>query len=108
MNMNTYDRDTKCCDNSVNMTFPNPNTIPNPPNTIREVVKENSDLINEIVVNVGRLHRGLLGVGDSLDNLDNTVFPNNFICLYDEVVYQNSELKYISEIVNFIKDRLLG
>ena len=27
--------------------------------------------------------------------------------LYDEVVNQNSELKSISEAVNFIKDRLL-
>ena len=92
MNMNTYDRDTKCCDNSVNMT-------------IQEVVQENSDLINEIVVNVDRLQHALLGVGGSLDN---TEFHNNFTCLYDEVVNQNSELKSISEIVNFIKDRLLG
>ena len=96
--MNTYDRDAKCCDNSVNMKVPNPNTI-------REVIQENSDLINEIVINVDHLQRSLLGVGGSLDN---TEFYNNFICLYDEVVNQNSELKSISEIVNFIKDRLLG
>lgn len=105
MNMNTYDRDTKCCDNSVNMTIPNPNTIPNPSNTIREVVKENSDLINEIVVNVDRLQNALLGVGG---NLDNTESYNNFTCVYDEVATQNSELKSIIEILNFIKDRLLG
>ena len=98
MNMNTYDRDTKCCDNSAKMTIPNPNTI-------EEVVQMNSDLINEIVVNVDRLQHALLGVGGSLDN---TEFYNNFTCLYDEVVNQNSELKSISEIVNFIKNRLLG
>lgn len=96
--MNTYDKDTKCCDNSVNMTIPNPNTI-------QEVVKENSDLINEIVVNVDRLQHALLEVGVSLDN---TEFPNNFTCLYNEVTTQNSELKSIIEILNFIKDRLLG
>lgn len=98
MNTNTYDRDTKCCDNSAKMTIPNPNTI-------EEVVQMNSDLINEIVVNVDRLQHALLGVGGSLDN---TEFYNNFTCLYDEVVNQNSELKSISEIVNFIKNRLLG
>ena len=37
--MNTYDNDTKCCDNSVNMT------IPNYPNTIKDVIQENSNLI---------------------------------------------------------------
>ena len=98
MNTNTYDRDTKCCDNSVNMTIPNPNTI-------QEVVQENSDLINEIVVNIDRLQHNLFGVGGSLDN---TEFPNNFTCLYDEVTTQNSELKSIIGILNFIKDRLLG
>lgn len=96
--MNTNDKDTKCCDNSVKTIIPNTNTI-------REVIKENSDLINEIVVNVDRLQHALLGVGGSLDDAE---FYNNFICLYDEVVNQNSELKSISKIVNFIKDRLLG
>lgn len=94
--MNTYDRDTKCCDNSVKVTIPNPNTI-------KEVIQENSDLINEIVVNVDRLQHNLFGVGGSLDD---TEFP--FTCLYDEVTTQNSELKYIRDIVNFIKNRLLG
>ena len=92
--MNTNDEDTKFCDNHV----PNPHTI-------QEVIHENSDLINEIVVNVDGLQYELLGVGGSLDN---TEFYNNFTCLYDEVVNQNSKLKFISEIVNFIKDRLLG
>lgn len=95
-------------------------------NTYQEVVQENSDLIYEIAVNIDRLQRSLLGVGGSLDNTEfpngpaSTVFwadgtktvvkanPDNFICLFDEVVNQNSELKSISEIVNFIKDRLLG
>lgn len=95
--MNTNDKDTKCCDNSVNMKVPNPNTI-------QEVIQENSYLINEIVVNVDCLQHALLGVGVSLDNIE---FYNNFTCLYDEVVNQNSELKSISEVVNFIKDRLL-
>ena len=27
INMNTYDKDTKCCDDSVNIKVPNPNTI---------------------------------------------------------------------------------
>ena len=97
--MNTYDKDTKCCDDSVNMTSPNN------PKTIKEVVQENSDLIYEIAVNVDRLQHNLFGVGG---NLDDAEFPNNFSCLYDEVSTQNSELKSISEIVNFIKDRLLG
>ena len=96
--MNTYDKDTKCCDNSVNMKVPNLHTI-------QEVIQENSDLINEILVNVYRLQHALFGVGESLDN---TEFYNNFICLYDEVINQNSELKSISETVNFIKNRLLG
>lgn len=96
--MNTYDRDTKCCDNSAKITIPNPNTI-------KEVIQENSDLIYEIAVNIDRLQHNLFGVGG---NLDNTEFPDNFSCLYDEVSTQNSELKSISEIVNFIKDRLLG
>ena len=100
MNMNTYDSDTKCCDNSVNMT------IPNEPNTIKEVIQENSDLIYEIAVNIDSLQHNLFGVGGRLDN--DTDFPNNFSCLYDEVYTQNSELKSIREIVNFIKDRLLG
>ena len=95
--MNTNDRDTKCCDNSVNTMIPNPNTI-------QEVIQENSYLINEIVVNVDCLQHALLGVGGSLDN---TEFYNNFTCLYDEVVNQNSELKSISEAVNFIKDKLV-
>ena len=82
----------------------NDNTkVPNP-NTIQEVIQENSYLINEIVVNVDCLQHALLGVGGSLDN---TEFYNNFTCLYDEVVNQNSELKSISETVNLIKDRLL-
>ena len=96
--MNTYDKDTKCCDNSVNMKVPNPNTI-------REVIQENSNLINEMVVNVDHLQHSLLGVGDSLDNAE---FPNNFTCLYDEVTDQNSKLKNIIEVLNFIKNRLLG
>ena len=96
--MNTYDKDTKYCDNSVNMKVPNPNTI-------KEVIQENSDLIYEIAVNVDRLQHNLFGVGG---NLDNTEFPDNFSCLYDEVSTQNSELKSISGIVNFIKGRLLG
>ena len=91
--MNTDDKDTKFCDNSV----PNPHTI-------QEVIQENSYLINEIVVNVDCLQHALLGDGGSLDN---TEFYNNFTCLYDEVVNQNSELKSISEAVNFIKDRLV-
>lgn len=96
--MNTYDRYTKCCNNSDNIPIPNPNTI-------REVIHENSHLINEIVDDVDRLQHALLGVGGSLDN---TEFPNNFTCLYNEVTTQNSELKSIIEILNFIKDRLLG
>lgn len=96
--MNTNDRDTKCCDNSVNTTIPNPNTI-------KEVIQENSDLIYEIAVNIDRLRHNLFGVGGSLDDDE---FPNNFPCLYEEVSTQNSELKSISEIVNFIKNRLLG
>ena len=96
--MNTYDKDTKCCYNSVNMTIPNPNTI-------QEIIQENSDLINEIVVNVDGLQYELLGVGGSLDNAE---FPNNFTCLYDEATDQNSKLKNIIEVLNFIKDRLLG
>ena len=99
MNMNTYDRDTKCCDNSVNTT------IPNDPNTIKEVIQENSDLIHEIAVNIDCLQHNLFGVGGILDDAE---FPNNFSCLYDEVSTQNSELKSIIEIVNLIKDRLLG
>lgn len=95
--MNTDDKDTKFCDNSVNTIIPNPNTI-------QEVIQENSYLINEIVVNVDCLQHALLGVGGSLDN---TEFYNNFTCLYDEVVNQNSELKSISEAVNFVKDRLV-
>ena len=98
--MNTYDKDTKCCDNSVNMT------IPNNPNTIKEIIQENSDLIYEIAVNIDSLQHNLFGIGGHLDN--DTEFPNNFSCLYDEVSTQNSELKSIREIVNFIKDRLLG
>ena len=97
--MNTYDKDTKCCDNSVNMT------IPNNPSTIKEVIHENSDLIYEIAVNIDHLQHNLFGVGGSLDDAE---FPNNFSCLYDEVSTQNSELKSISEMVNFIKGRLLG
>ena len=96
--MNTYDRDTKCCDDSVNIKVPNPNTI-------KEVIQENSDLIYEIAVNIDRLQHNLFGVGGSLDDSE---FPNNFSCLYDEVSTQNSELKSINEMVNFIKDRLLG
>ena len=96
--MNTNDKDTKCCDNSVKTIIPNPNTI-------KEVIQENSDLIYEIAVNIDRLQHNLFGVGG---NLDNTEFPDSFSCLYDEVDSQNSELKSISEIVNFIKDRLLG
>lgn len=95
--MNANDKDTKFCDNRDNMKVPNPNTI-------QEVIQENSYLINEIVVNIDCLQHALLGVGGSLDN---TEFYNNFTCLYDEVVNQNSELKSISETVNFIKDRLL-
>ena len=95
--MNTNDKDTKCCDDSVKTIIPNTNTI-------QEVIQENSYLINEIVVNVDCLQHALLGVGGSLDN---TEFYNNFTCLYDDVVNQNSELKSISEAVNFIKDRLL-
>lgn len=95
--MNTDDKDTKFCDNRVNIKVPNPNTI-------QEVIQKNSYLINEIVVNVDCLQHALLGVGGSLDN---TEFYNNFTCLYDEVVNQNSELKSISEAVNFIKDRLV-
>ena len=96
--MNTYDGDTKCCNNSDKMINHNPNTI-------KEVIQENSDLIYKIAVNIDRLQHNLFGVGGSLDN---TEFPDNFSCLYDEVSTQNSELKYISEIVNFIKDGLLG
>ena len=44
--MNTYDQDTKCCDNSVHTT------IPNDPNTIKEIIQENSNLIYEIAVNI--------------------------------------------------------
>ena len=95
--MNANDKDTKFCDNRDNMEVPNPNTI-------QEVIQENSYLINEIVVNVDCLQHALLGVGGSLDN---TEFYNNFTCLYDEVVNQNSELKSIGETVNFIKDKLL-
>lgn len=95
--MNTNDEDTKFCDNCVNMKVPNTNTI-------QEVIQENSYLINEIVVNVDCLQHALLGVGGSLDN---TKFYNNFTCLYDEIVNQNSELKSISEAFNFIKDRLV-
>lgn len=95
--MNTDDKDTKFCDNSVSMKVPNPNTI-------QEVIQENSYLINEIVVNVDCLQHALLGIGGSLDNIE---FYNNFTCLYDEVVNQNSELKSISDAVNFIKDRLV-
>ena len=95
--MNTYDKDTKCC-NDDKVSIPNPNTI-------KEVIQENSDLIYEIAVNIDRLQHNLFGVGGSLDDAE---FPNNFSCLYDEVSTQNSELKSISEIVNFIKDRLLG
>ena len=97
--MNTYDNDTKCCDNSVNTK------IPNDPNTIKEIIQENSDLIYGIAVNIDRLQHNLFGVGGSLDDDE---FPDNFSCLYDEVSTQNSELKYIIEMVNFIKDRLLG
>lgn len=79
-------------------------TIPNDPNTIKEIIQENSDLIYEIAVNIDRLQHNLFGVGGSLDD----EFPNNFSCLYDEVSTQNSELKSISEMVNFIKGRLLG
>ena len=100
MNMNTYDNDTKCCDNSVNTT------IPNDPNTIKEIIQENSNLIYEIAVNIDSLQHNLFGIGGNLDN--DTEFPNNFSCLYDEVSTQNSELKSIREIVNFIKGRLLG
>ena len=95
--MNANDKDTKFCDNSAKMTNPNPNTI-------QEVIQENSDLINEIVVNIDRLQNVLLGVGG---NLDNPIY-NNSACLYEEVVNQNSELKSIIKIVNFIKNRLLG
>ena len=97
--MNTYDNDTKFCNNS------DKTSIPNDPNTIKEVIQENSDLIYEIAVNIDRLQHNLFGVGGSLDDSE---FPNNFSCLYDEVSTQNSELKSISEMVNFIKDRLLG
>ena len=97
--MNTYDNDTKCCDNSVNTT------IPNDPSTIKEVIQENSDLIYEIAVNIDSLQHNLFGVGGSLDDAE---FPNNFSCLYDEVSTQKSELKSISEMTKFIKDRLLG
>ena len=97
--MNTYDKDTKCCDNSVDMT------IPNDPSTIKEVIQENSDLIYEIAVNIDRLQHNLFGVGGSLDDDE---FPNNFSCLYDEVSTQNSGLKSIIEMIKFIKDRLLG
>jgi hypothetical protein len=95
--MNTYDKDTKCC-NSNNVPIPNPNTI-------YEVIQENSYLINEIAVDVDRLQHNLFGVGGSLNN---TEFINDVTCLYDEVTTQNSELKSIIEILNFIKDRLLG
>ena len=98
--MNTYDNDTKCCDNS------DKTPIPNDPNTIKEIIQENSNLIYEIAVNIDSLQHNLFGVGGRLDN--DTEFPDNFSCLYDEVSTQNSELKTISEIVNFIKDRLLG
>ena len=97
--METYDNDTKFCNNS------DKTSIPNDPNTIKEVIQENSDLIYEIAVNIDRLQHNLFGVGGSLDNAE---FPDNFSCLYDEVSTQNSELKSISEMVNFIKDRLLG
>ena len=97
--MNTYDNDTKCCDNSVNTK------IPNDPNTIKEIIQENSDLIYGIAVNIDRLQHNLFGVGGSLDDAE---FPDNFSCLYDEVSTQNSELKYIIEMVNFIKGSLLG
>ena len=97
--MNTYDNDTKFCNNS------DKTSIPNDPNTIKEVIQENSDLIYEIAVNIDRLQHNLFGVGGSLDYAE---FPDNFSCLYDEVSTQNSELKSISEMVNFIKDRLLG
>ena len=97
--MNTYDNDTKCCDNS------DKTSIPNNTNTIKEIIQENSDLIYEIAVNIDSLQHNLFGVGGSLDD---TEFPNNFSCLYDEVSTQNSELKSIREIVNFIKGRLLG
>ena len=97
--MNTYDNDTKFCNNS------DKTSIPNDPNTIKEVIQENSDLIYEIAVNIDRLQHNLFGVGGSLDDAE---FPDNFSCLYDEVSTQNSELKSISEMVNFIKDRLLG
>ena len=50
--MNTYDKDTKCCDNSVNVKVPNPNTI-------KEVIQENSDLIYEIAVNIDCLQHNL-------------------------------------------------
>ena len=96
--MNTYDKDTKCCNNSDKMSIPNPHTI-------KEIIQENSDLIYEIAVNIDRLQHNLFGIGG---NLDNTEFPDNFSCLYDEVSTQNSELKSISGIVNFIKGRLLG
>ena len=97
--MNTYDNDTKFCNNS------DKTSIPNDPNTIKEVIQENSDLIYEIAVNIDCLQHNLFGVGGSLDDAE---FPNNFSCLYDEVSTQNSELKSIIEMVNFIKDRLLG
>ena len=97
--MNTYDNDTKFCNNS------DKTSIPNDPNTIKEVIHENSDLIYEIAVNIDRLQHNLFGIGGSLDDAE---FPNNFSCLYDEVSTQNSELKSIVEMVNFIKGRLLG
>ena len=98
--MNTYDNDTKFCNNS------DKTSIPNDSNTIKEVIQENSNLIYEIAVNIDSLQHNLFGIGGHLDN--DTEFPNNFSCLYDEVSTQNSELKSIREIVNFIKDRLLG
>lgn len=97
--MNTYDNDTKFCNNS------DKTSIPNDPNTIKEVIQENSDLIYGIAANIDRLQHNLFGVGGSLDDAE---FPNNFSCLYDEVSTQNSELKSIIEMINFIKDRLLG
>ena len=46
MNTNTYDRDTKCCNNSDEPS------IPNDPNTIKEIIQENSNLIYGIAVNI--------------------------------------------------------
>ena len=61
--MNTYDNDTKFCNDS------DKTSIPNDPNTIKEVIQENSNLIYGIAVNIDRLQHNLFGVGGSLDHV---------------------------------------